>query len=37
MAGHFQYKTGTLFDLCQKLCHSIESQGFFVAHAKRRA
>lgn len=37
MAGQFQYKTGTLFELRLKLCHSIESQGFFVAHAKRRA
>jgi hypothetical protein len=33
MAGHFQYKTGTLFELSPKPCHSLESQGFFVAHA----
>jgi hypothetical protein len=33
MAGHFQYKSGTLFELSLKPCRSPESQGFFVAHA----
>jgi hypothetical protein len=37
MPAHFLYKTAILFVVASKLCHSYESQGFFVAHAKRRA